>query len=107
LLKKLLNGVAFETISSDSVGFNVPPAERITPKKATDIKTYPINAGLKILYPNPPNNSLPITLVKMEPKTSNHIGVFNGKIIASNTPGIIAYDLLNLSQIFSSLKKIK
>lgn len=59
----------------------------------------PTSAGLKILFPNPPNDILPIPIAAKAPIATIHIGRSDGKLNASSTPVMIA----DPSHIFGSL----
>ena len=58
--------------------------------KEINRNTLPTNAGLKILFPNPPNDIFPIPIATNAPMMMIHIGRFEGTLNANKTPVRIA-----------------
>lgn len=49
-------------------------------------KMRPTNAGLKILFPNPPNDIFPMPMAAKAPMARIHKGRFEGRLKANSTP---------------------
>jgi len=89
------NGVAFDTAS---LKFGIAHVVIATGNAACK-NALPTNAGLNILYPNPPKISFPIAIAKIAPIAVKNNEKLGGKINASNNPVIAALP----SEIVTSL----